>query len=182
MRRLIVLVAILTSGCAADESARDLSRVTLSQVVAYEDSIRKLSRDLNSNYQTTADHLAVNLQESARLNQNRSRRTDAQSAATAALQEGRLTLPMIRDFLAAEVKKDEDRKALVNADIAALRAAQKQVMAEVQVKEDRLKGIREKLEHLQADPGWTSYLDRLKPLYDAVKTAADKPSEEEAQP
>jgi hypothetical protein len=39
------------------------------------------------------------------------------------------------------------------------------------VKETRFRSVRQKLEKLQADPGFTSYLDRVKPLFEAAKRA-----------
>jgi hypothetical protein len=176
-RFLVPLGALLIAGCAADRNARELGRVTLSQVVAYEDSVRQLSRQLNSHYKTTADNLAVNLAREAGNDLERARMTDAEDAAVAALDKGRLDPPMIRDFLTVSVQSEKEREIAVAAQIGAVRTGQKRAMADLQVKEDRLKEVRGKLERLQVDPGFTSYLNRLKPLFDAVKASGDAPQE-----
>jgi type I site-specific restriction endonuclease len=179
MRNPYVLCSLflVLAGCAADNNARELSRLTLAQVVSYEDSVRKLSRTLSNHYGQTAEDLSKDLQQGAKIDRRLARWTDAEEAAIDAMKDGGLTPPRLRDFISSSLKSDKERVDEINAEIAALRAGEKQSVAQLEVKEDRLKSVRHKLEKLQAEPGLTSYLNRLKPLFDTAKAAFEKSEE-----
>jgi hypothetical protein len=162
---------IFLAACSADNNARELSRQTLVQVVSYEDAVRALSRTLGSSYEKTTSDLAKDSAYSGEVSVHTMRLVDAQEAAIEAMNNGGLTPPMLRSYVSETLKKEQDRQDAIVADIAALKAEQKKSMAALDVKETRFRSVRQKLEKLQADPGLTSYLNRLKPLFEAAKSA-----------
>jgi hypothetical protein len=160
---------VLLSACEADNNARNLSRVTLTQVIAYEEAERAAGRTLNSYYQQQTDSIATTLTTLAEVGGRVDTTSNAEAVGEQAYEKGRLTPPMIRDFVASSTEQDRQTQVTFTEAITAMRKAQSQGRAAASVEEDRLKDVRSYLEKLQAEPGLTSYLDRMKPLYDAVK-------------
>ncbi len=170
----------LAGGCAnsPDAGARQLARETLAQVVEYEDSVRGLNRELTDYYGKNFDDIQMALLAQRSIESGVIRNQLAGDLADRFIAQG-VRDSDFRDFF-VQVQQAQDQARLRNAEIVGqLDEQRKTTLAQVIMREQKLKALRVRLEKLQTPPSLSDQISQLREFYEAAKDAYDEAKEKD---